>query len=125
MGAQTSNEVRVNRYLLDTNVVSQLRKNKPHGAVLSWFSGLQDTQIYLSAVTLGELQAGVELTRQLDVAKAEQIEEWARLMSGKPNRLIPDAMIAAIARVHQLIVASRNERDFGQLSVQVFNPFTS
>ena len=146
MGAQASSEVRVNRYLLDTNVVSELRKNKPHDAVLSWFSGLQDTQIYLSAVTLGELQAGVELTRQQDVAKAEQIEqwleklaesysilsmdaacfrEWARLMSGKPNRLIPDAMIAATARLHQLIVASRNERDFGQLSIQVFNPFTS
>ena len=136
----------MNRYLLDTNVVSELRKNKPHGAVLEWFSSLQDTQISLSALTLGELQAGVELTRRQNAAKAEQIEhwleslsgsylilpmdavcfrEWARLMNGKPDRLLQDAMIAATARVHQLIVASRNERDFTQLTVQIFNPFTS
>ena len=121
----------MNRYLLDTNFVSELRKNKPHGAVLEWFSGLQETQISLSAVTLGELQAGVEVTRRQNVAKAEQIEqwleslaesylilpmdavcfrEWARLMNGKPDRLV---------------VASRNERDFTQLTVQIFNPFTS
>jgi len=50
----------VNRYLLDTNVVSELRKPKPHGAVLAWLRELQESQICLSAVTIGELQAGVE-----------------------------------------------------------------
>jgi predicted nucleic acid-binding protein len=134
----------VNRYLLDTNVVSELRKPKPHGAVLAWLKELQESQIYLSAVTIAELQAGVEQTRGQDPNKAAQIEswidllegtyqvlpmdslcfrEWARLMNGKPDHLLEDVMIAATARIHDLIVGTRNERDFAPLGVQVFNPF--
>ncbi len=64
------------RYLLDTNVVSELRKPRPHGAVLAWIDRLHADQIYLSAVTLGELQTGVELTRRQDPAKAAEIELW-------------------------------------------------
>jgi toxin FitB len=133
----------VNRYLLDTNVVSEIRKPKPHGAVLAWLGELQSSQIYLSAVTIGELQAGVEQTRA-DALKAAQIQSWidqleesyqvlsmdspcfresARLMNGRPDDLFEDAMIAATARLHELVVATRNERDFAYLGVQVFNPF--
>ncbi len=132
------------RYLLDTNVVSELRKAKPHDAVVAWIQTLLPEQIFLSAVTIGELQAGVELTRKNDPAKAAEIEswlmvtegafpvipmdsacfrEWARLMAGKPPDLIEDAMIAATARVHGLDVATRNERDFRELQVAVVNPF--
>jgi len=134
----------VTRYLLDTNVVSELRKAKPHGAVVAWIKTLRPEQIFLSAVTIGELQAGVELTRKTDAAKALEIEnwltvveasltalpmdsaclrEWARLMVGKSPGLIEDAMIAATARVHGLQVATRNERDFRELQVGAFNPF--
>jgi toxin FitB len=134
----------LNRYLLDTNVVSELRKPKPHGGVLAWINDLQADQIYLSAVTIGELQTGVQLTRRQNAAKAAEIElwvdqlaesfqvlpmdarcfrEWARLMEGKAERLLEDAMIAATARIHQLTVATRNERDFKQLGVQVLDPF--
>jgi predicted nucleic acid-binding protein len=134
----------VNRYLLDTNVVSELRKPRPHGAVLAWLSELQESQIYLSAVTIGELQAGVERTRGQDSPKAAQIQswidqledsyqvlsmdslcfrEWARLMNGRPDDLLEDAMIAATARIHELVLATRNERDFAALGVRVFNPF--
>ena len=134
----------MNRYLLDTNVVSELRKARPHGAVLAWINQLQADQIYLSAVTIGELQTGVELTRQQDPAKAAEIElwvdklaeslqvlpmdaacfrEWARLMEGKAERLIEDVMIAATARIHSLTIATRNERDFKQLGVRVLDPF--
>jgi predicted nucleic acid-binding protein len=134
----------VNRYLLDTNVVSELRKPRPHGAVLAWLSELQESQIYLSAVTMGELQSGVERTRGLDSPKAAQIQswidqlensyqvlsmdslcfrEWARLMNGRPDDLLEDALIAATARIHELVVATRNERDFASLAVRVFNPF--
>ena len=134
----------MNRYLLDTNVVSELRKPKPHGAVLAWLKQLQESQIYLSAVTIGELQAGVEQTRRQDPNKAAQIQswidlleesyqvlpmdslcfrEWARLMNGQPDDLLEDVMIAATARIHELIVATRNERDFASLGIKIFNPF--
>ncbi len=132
------------RYLLDTNVVSELRKPKPHGTVLAWINQLQADQIYLSAVTIGELQTGVELARLQDPAKAAEIElwvdrlaeslqvlpmdascfrEWARLMQGKAERLIEDVMIAATARIHQMTIATRNGRDFKQLDVPVLDPF--
>jgi predicted nucleic acid-binding protein len=134
----------MNRYLVDTNVVSELRKPKPHGAVTAWFRSLSEDQLFLSAVTIGELQAGIERTRLQDPTKAEEIEdwvdqlmisyqvlpmdaacfrEWGRLMRGKSDHLIEDGMIAATARVHNLVVATRNEGDFEQLAVPLVNPF--
>ena len=65
------------RYLLDTNVVSELRKPKPHGGVVSWIGGLRDEQLYISAVTIGELQRGIERARRQDTGKAREIERWA------------------------------------------------
>ena len=132
------------RFLLDTNVVSELRKPKPHGGVLAWIAGLREDQVYISAVTVGELQRGIEQTRKQDTAKALEIEswldqleasynvlpmdascfrEWARLMEGKAEHLLEDAMIAATARVHGLKVATRNESDFVALGAEFINPF--
>ena len=131
-------------YLVDTNIISELRKPKPHGGVVRWVSALRDEQLFLSAVTLGELQRGIERTRRHDGAKAREIErwvdqleesisvlsmdsrcfrEWARLMEGKPGQLLEDGMIAATARVHGLQVATRNEKDFALLDVETVNPF--
>jgi predicted nucleic acid-binding protein len=133
-------------FLLDTNVVSELRKPKPHGGVVAWLSRAGDDQLFLSAVTMGELQAGVERTRAQDTKKAQEIEswldqladsiqvlpmdarcfrEWARLMNGKSDTLLEDAMIAATARVHGLTVATRNDRDFTELGVALLNPFAA
>lgn len=131
-------------YLLDTNVVSELRKPKPHRAVLAWFEGLEDTQLHLSAVTIGEIQAGIELTREQDEAKASEIETWlealaasynvlpmdaatfrvwARLMHRRSDTVYEDAMIAATARVHGLTVATRSGADFKAFAVPLLNPF--
>ncbi len=132
-------------YLLDTNVVSELRRPRPHGGVVAWLQSLDDAQLFLSAVTLGEIQAGVELTREQDPAKALEIEAWlelvagaynilpmdaacfrawARLMHRQSDTLYEDAMIAATARVHGLQVATRNVADFRALGLEVFNPFS-
>jgi toxin FitB len=128
------------------NVVSELRKVRPHGAVVAWLQTLTAEQMFTSAVSMGELQTGVEITRKQDPAKADEIErwiasvegsfaflamdqtcfrEWSRLMFGRPATLREDAMIAATARVHRLIVATRDEKDFRHLGVEIVNPFKS
>lgn len=131
-------------YLLDTNVVSELRKPKPHGGVVAWLESIDDTHLHLSALTLGEIQAGIEMTREQDAVKAGEIESWleqvaeaynvlpmdasafrawARLMHRKSDTLYEDAMITATAKVHGLTVVTRNVADFKALGVDVLNPF--
>ena len=131
-------------YLLDTNVISELRLPRPHGAVIAWLEGVADEELYLSAVTLGEMQAGVEKTREQDSDKAAEIEAWidqvaqtwnvlpvdgrtfrtwASLMHRRQNELLVDALIAATAVVRNLIVVTRNVRDFVPFGVETLNPF--
>lgn len=131
-------------YLLDTNIISELRRPRPHGAVVAWLQSVADSDLYLSAVTLGEIEAGIELTRDQDPDKADEIAQWAdlvaasynvlsmdaqtfrrwaRLMHRRSDTLYEDAMIAATAQQHQLIVATRNTSDFVHFDVEVFNPF--
>ncbi len=131
-------------YLLDTNVVSELRRSRPNRGVMEWMGRVRPADLYLSAVTLGELQAGIEITREQDQSRAEEIEawlgrvllafdvlpldetafrQWARLRHRQSETLTYDAMIAAIAIVNQLTIVTRNVRDFEQLGVPVLNPF--
>ncbi len=131
-------------YLLDTNVVSELRRQRPHGAVLAWLRQVPDADLHIAAVTIGELQAGVEVTRDQDPERAAEIavwvgavaetynvlsmdarafRAWARLMHRQSRALLEDAMIAATAEVHGLIVVTRNVRDFAGLGVSTLNPF--
>ena len=131
-------------YLLDTNVVSELRRNKPHGAVVAWIQSIDDKDLYLSAVTLAEIQAGIEITRDQDEQRAAELEAWldqvavtynilsldgeafrawAKLMHKTSDTLYEDAMIAAIATVNKLVVVTRNVTDFESFDVQLLNPF--
>ena len=131
-------------YLLDTNVVSELRRPNPHGAVLAWLASVDEKDLYLSSFSLGEIQRGIEITRQQDATKAQSLErwldqlvdafevlvldavvmrEWARMMHRQSNTLSEDAMLAATARVHGLQMITRNTADFEVLGVNCFNPF--
>ncbi|WP_420636101.1 type II toxin-antitoxin system VapC family toxin [Candidatus Palauibacter sp.] len=131
-------------YLLDTNVVSELRRPKPHGGVLAWFREIPEADLRISAVTIGEIQAGIEITREQNPVKAAELEdwlgqvlktfdvlpvdaaafrEWAGLMRRQSETLLQDALIGAVATVHRLTVATRNVRDFERLGVKTINPF--
>jgi predicted nucleic acid-binding protein len=131
-------------FLLDNNVVSELRKNRPHGAVVAWRRSVPLHQLAVPGIVIAEIQDGIEITRKQDPTKARDLEswldgvmsyytilpadgnifrEWARLMHGKSDNLSADAMIAATARVLRLVVVTRNVKDFKPFNVEVFNPF--
>ena len=132
-------------YLLDTNIVSELRRPRPHPSVLDWLRGVPAEHLHICAVTIGEIQAGIELTREQNPDRADELEEWldhrviadfeiltvdaaafrewARLMHRRSDTLMVDAMIAAVAGSHRLTVVTRNVSDFDALGVPTFNPF--
>jgi toxin FitB len=133
-------------YLLDTNVVSEFRKPRPHGAVVAWITAANDADLNISAVTFGEIQKGIERTRMQDADKAAAIERWsdkvadtynvlpmtseifrlwAKLMHKQTDTVTEDAMIAATAIVNELTVVTRNVNDFERFGVKIINPFAN
>jgi predicted nucleic acid-binding protein len=74
-------------YLLDTNVVSELRRPRPHGGVVAWLHTVPDSDLYVSAVTIGDIQAGIELTREQAPEKAAEIESWLEQVAQSFNVL--------------------------------------
>jgi predicted nucleic acid-binding protein len=131
-------------YLLDTNVISERRKPRPHGAVVAWVASVHAAELFLSAMTIAEIQMGIERTRENDLAKAQEIEfwlmqviassqilpmntevgrQWAKMMHRMPATLAQDAWIAATAKCHSYIVVTRNVADFAGFGVTTLNPF--
>lgn len=135
-------------YLIDINVLSELRRKSPDPGVVAWFSQRPATTLYLSVLTLGEIRKGIEgvddeIRRQslldwletdlptfftgrilsIDGAVADR---WGRLIAaaGRPLPVI-DSLLAATALEHDLVLITRNIKDFSGLPVQIFNPWSN
>lgn len=131
-------------FLLDTNVVSEIRRRRDP-RVRAWVEAVDDPDLHLSVLTLGEIRKGIELLRPRDPAQAEVFaawleelhgrfgdrivpidarvaEEWGRLNAAAPRNTV-DSLIAASALVHGLTVATRNTGDFEGCGVPVLNPW--
>ena len=133
-------------YLLDTNVLSETRKRKPTPSVTDWITATPSGRLHVSVLTIGEIEQGIARVRARgDWQQAAALEGWLReLETGFADRVLPvtlpiasawgrkqhgqpvpviDALIAATARVHGMIVVTRNVKDFEQAGVEAFNPF--
>jgi len=133
-------------YLLDTNVISELRKGeRAEPSVSHWFDGLADQEIYLSVLTIGEIRRGVESVRRRDPGSATALESWlARVAETHRDRILPvdraiaeewgrmsvpdplpvvDGLLAATAKVVGLTLVTRNVADVEATGVELLNPF--
>ena len=132
--------------LLDTNVVSELRRSSPDPGVLAWMDGLDRGELFLSVLVLGEIEQGIERLRSRDHAQARVLTTWLDgLRSGFMHRIAPvtldvaltwgrlnavrtlpvvDGLLAATALTHGWSLVTRNERDFHGTGVTVINPFS-
>jgi toxin FitB len=132
-------------YLLDTNVVSELRKRSPNANVAAWYERVAGTQLFLSVLTLGEIRMGVERARRKDPAKAVAIENWLnRLETAYSDHIVPvdteiadvwarlsvpdplpviDGLLAATAAARNWTLVTRNTGDAARAGVRVLDPF--
>ena len=132
-------------FLLDTVVISEIRKKKPDPGVIRWMSKQQDDQLFLSVVTLGEIERGIEKRRQADPAFADELAAWLENLTRLyADRILPitpaiarrwgrlsaqlghdgaDLLIAATALAHGLAVVTRNKAHFDPTAVGVIDPF--
>ena len=135
-------------FLIDTNVVSELRKKRQANTlVFDWFSKLSDSDIFLSVLTVGELRRGIERIRVRDTKQAAALNSWLTgLIASYGDRILPidlnvatewgnlpsrdtlpviDALIGATARCYGLTVATRNLKDISRTGAVCINPFVS
>jgi len=133
-------------WLVDTNIISEIRKgSRCHPGVAAWWSRVEERDLFLSVLTLGENRREIEGVRHRDPAKAAALERWLRDVSdafgtrviavdlavadvwGRMSaaRSVPviDALLAATAQVHDLVLVTRNTTDISGLGVQTLNPF--
>lgn len=133
-------------WLVDTNIISEIRKGaRCHPAVAAWWAGVEEHDLFLSVLVLGEIRRGIDALALRDPPRAVTIEAWlATLVAGfgprilgidarvaerwgrlSAGRTVPviDALMAATAEVHGLTLVTRNARDVEGLGVGVLNPF--
>ena len=132
-------------YLLDTNVLSEIRKPQGDANVRGWFGGVRGDELFLSVLTLGEVRQGVERLKRRDEAQAAVFEGWLEgLAENYRERLLPvglevvdawgrlnvpdplpavDGLLAATALVHGLTLVTRNTKDVERSGVPLLNPF--
>jgi toxin FitB len=133
-------------FLLDTNVVSEIRKQTPDAGVASWFASVPADRLFLSVLAVGEIRHGIERLARRDPAQAEIFERWlSQLVGGYGDRLIPiteriaqawgrldypdpvpvvDGLMAATALVHDWTLVTRNVADVRSTGVRLLNPFS-
>ena len=134
-------------YLIDTNVLSELRRKSPDPGVVAWFSQRPSATLFLSVLSLGEIRKGIEgvsdsvrrqalvdwletdlpafFTGRILLVDAAVADRWGRLVAaaGRPLPAI-DSLLAATALAHDLVLVTRNVKDFAGLPVQLFNPWS-
>ena len=135
-------------YLIDTNVLSELRRKAPDSGVVDWFSQRPPATLHLSVLRLGEIRKGIEsisddarrqslidwletdlptfFTGRILPVDGAVADRWGRLVAtaGRPLPAI-DSLLAATALKHDLVLITRNVKDFAGLPVQIFNPWTT
>jgi predicted nucleic acid-binding protein len=135
-------------YLLDTNIISELRKReRAHPGVVRWAASVDPAELHTSVLVIGEIRRGIELKRRSDPLQATALEGWLdRIRAGMGGRIIPvderiaelwgklgvpttlpsiDGLIAATAMVHGLTVVTRNFGDMARTGASLLNPFAS
>lgn len=132
-------------FLLDTNVVSEVRRRSPNPQVVAWFAAQRQEDLYLSALTVGELRQGVEGLRRRDARSAQELDRWLTgLLSAYADHVVPvsaavadnwgrlnvpdrlpviDGLLAATALVHGWTFVTRNGADVARTGVRTLNPF--
>ena len=136
-------------YLLDTNIVSELRKMESGKAdvnVVAWFQQVNLTDAYLSVITLFEIKLGILQLKRKDIQQAKLLQSWfeQKFLPNFENRILPldtkvmmtcaefhipdkkplnDSYIAATAKAHRFKIVTRNVKDFKGCGVEVLNPF--
>jgi toxin FitB len=133
-------------YLIDTNIISEIRKrDRCHANVAAWYASIDDETIYLSVLVLGEIRRGIERVRPSDPSQAHALESWLnQLTKSYADRILPvdqpvadawgrmnavrplstvDALLAATAKVNGMTLVTRNSSDVVGLGVPVLNPF--